>query len=86
MQQANAVDQVGFGKLPDAGARVVVPGVDQHVVTPLAHPQQGPRPRCLFDPTGVAGPGQRRGDDAGRQATARHAGIGERRPIVGHQA
>ena len=47
LDETHAVEQVFAGKLPQVRARIVVPGVHQHVITSVAHPHQCPGPgRC----------------------------------------
>ncbi|MNP85617.1 hypothetical protein D3C76_1854310 [compost metagenome] len=37
LDKAHTVDQILAGKLAELGAFVGVPGIDQHIVAPLAH-------------------------------------------------
>lgn len=86
LQQANAVAQVGAGKLPVEAAGGLVPGAQGDVVVTAAHAVQGTRPGYLLEARVEAGALERGGHQFHRQAVARHARIDERRPGVADQA
>ena len=85
LDKTHAVEQVFAGELPQVRTRVVVPGVDQHVVAPLAQTEQRPGPGHLLKITGIAGARQCGTDYIGGQPAVHQGGVGERRPGIGDQ-
>ncbi|MNN46397.1 hypothetical protein D3C81_1607780 [compost metagenome] len=86
LEKAHAIEQVLAGKLTQLFALVVVPGVDEHVVSPFAQSHQRPGPRHLLKFAGITGPGQCSADNIRGQATIDERGIRKRWPGISNQA
>ncbi|MNJ56781.1 hypothetical protein D3C77_523450 [compost metagenome] len=67
LEQPHVVAQVALGEGPDAGTRIALPGVDQHIVAALADAQQRACPRRLLELAGKPGTLQGGGDKGGGQ-------------------